>query len=121
VNSVGTRLPGFVQSRFAGVNPAGAIRASRCIVVYDQLIFRGSLLEVLGMHFLKNHRVPGFIALIGWNVVLSGPPPQANLLNEVNLRQSRVHDCSPFVRYNRVGKETTVTTVQVNQQQLIIG
>jgi len=51
------------------------------------------------------------VAFIGWYVVLSGPSPQANLLNEVNLRQSRVHTCSPFVRYNRLGKETTVLTL----------
>ena len=83
---------------------------SRRIVIDDQLIVAGTLLEVFRVHFPKHDRVPRFVTLIGRYVVLSGPSPQANFLNEVNLRQSRVQDCSPFVRYNQVGKETAVKT-----------
>src|SRR5436190_7328073 len=75
----------------------------------NQLVV-GSLLTVFGMHFCQHDRVPRFITLTGWYIVLPGPSPHANFLNEVKLRQSRVHDCRPLFRCNRVGKETTAMT-----------
>jgi hypothetical protein len=90
--------------------PAAA--SSRHIVGHHQLVFLGdALLNFFGVHLFEDNRVPSPVTFIGWYVILSGPSPQANLLNEVNLRQSRVHTCSPFVRYNRLVKETTVMTL----------
>ena len=78
---------------------APVVASSRHIVSHHQLVFLGdALLNFFGVHLFEDNRVPSPVTFIGWYVILSGPSPQANLLDEINLHHSRVHDCCPFVR-----------------------